>query len=169
MEESAKKLKGEIVTQPFDRFIDRMDAISRLFQYSSFIFEHEIVSSQNKIPMATVYGAPGSGKTELFLQLLDNYDYWYEEVVAASSAGSVLFGEQINLTEQTRPSECMPLAVTLNNQMNICPVETSNSFELSTMLALRLFFLWFTKFDQYEKVLMFLALFVERLRGEWNL
>ncbi len=159
-EASGMKLKGGIVTQPVDRFIDRQEAMSRIFQFSSFIFEHGVVASQNRIPMATVYGAPGSGKTELFLQLMDHYDYWYN-VAATSSAGSFFFGKRINVPQQTHPDICMPLAVTLNNQMNICPIEIEEGFDLITMLGCRLFFLWFTNFDNYLEFLTFLEEFLE--------
>ena len=157
------KLKGSIVTQPVDRFIDRQEAMSRIFQFSSLIFEHGVVASLNRIPMATVYGAPGSGKTELFLQLMDHYDYWYN-VTATSSASSSLFDEQINVPQQTHPDICMPLAVTLNNQMNICPIEIEEEFDLETMVGCRLFFLWFTNFGKYSRFVKFLKTFSKQLR-----
>ncbi len=152
------KLKGSIVTQPVDRFIDRMEAMSKIFQFSSFIFEHGVVASQNRIPMATVYGAPGSGKTELFLQLMDHYDYWYN-VAATSSASPSLYDEQLNVPEQTHPSICMPLTVALNNQMHICQIEIKSKFDLITMLGCRLFFLWFTNCDDYYEFVMLLKEF----------
>ena len=168
LQESTAKLKGKIVTQPVDRFIDRTESMCMLFQYSSYVLEYEIVPSQNKIPMAIVYGAPGSGKTELFLQLMENYEHWYnqamEQDAATSTANPFLFLPTPHI-EQAEPSQCMPLAVTLNNQTSICNIEIKLSFGLSTMLAFRLFFLWFTSFDNYEAFLTFLVTYSETVKG----
>jgi hypothetical protein len=118
-----------------ENFVCREPAVATTFKYMSTLFSRGF----GKPPICTILGSPGSGKTEIFSQIV--HAFWTQEFAGLGGSGT--------MTSYAADTLCV--AVTMNCSTPIFAEE--QGLGLERLVILRLYFIWMSEQSFYSNII----------------